>query len=207
VRSPILPLKMYWMGCTDAKPKIALLIVVVLTTRAFSQGPPPAPTVFTNSALGFRYIPPTNMRDLTGIEKQWLQQRAAALGKTNTLTILLALRSGPDDTATDWHSVAIETYSRQKLAGASDRKAMQTMSRWVSGLGSVTAEPTDTQIGSFHFVVLSFDLREGQRTKYARVYTTILKDQILSLAFSANSSEVLNRIVASMKTFEPVARK
>lgn len=170
-----------------------------------AQGPPP--TEFIDAALGFRYTPPANMRDFTSVDRRSAQQKAAARDTTNALTVLLSLRSASDDTAADWHSVGIETYPRQKLGPVSDSDASQTFSRWVAGNGKAIGVPSDVTIGHFHFVVSIFELREGQLVKHARIYTTVCDDRMLSLAFSANSSDVLNSIVVSMKTFEPMEHK
>ena len=44
-------------------------------------------------------------------------------------------------------------------------------------------------------------------TKQACVYTTVRNGKMLSFAFSANSADMLKRIVASMSTFEPIGNK
>jgi hypothetical protein len=41
----------------------------------------------------------------------------------------------------------------------------------------------------------------GQLTRYTRVYTTVRDGQMLSLVFSANSSDALNSVVESMDAF------
>lgn len=97
--------------------RLAFLGCIVLAAGALlnGQGPPPARAEFSDAVLGFRYTPPANLRDFTSMDKQLVQQKAAARGTTNTLTVLLSLRSGSDDTAADWRSVGIETYPREKL--------------------------------------------------------------------------------------------
>ncbi len=182
--------------------RFVILLVVVIAAQAVGQMPPPAPKVFTDAAMGFRYNPPSNMRDLTKNEQQSIQQRAAQTGAKSTMTVLLALRSGPDDTAKDWHSVGIQTYPRDKVPGSTDREAGATFSQWVAGRGAeVTEPPTESGIGGAHFVVLTFQLHEGRLTKYATVYTTVRDGQLLSFAFSADSRSVLDKITDSMKTF------
>lgn len=182
--------------------KTAVFTLIILVAQSFGQGPPPAPSVFTDSALGFRYTPPPNLRDLTEAGKQSIQQRAAAMGKTNTLTLLLSLASGPDDTAADWHSIAIESYPREKVGVVSDTDASRFFSRTVAAVQTETGQPEEMKIGDFHFVVSTFERHEGQLTKHARVYTVVRRGQMLSFAFSANSSDVLNRIVDSMTTLQ-----
>lgn len=176
--------------------------LAIIATQAVGQMPPPAPKVFTNVAMGFRYNPPSDMRDLTKNEQMVIQQHAAQTGAKNTMTLLLALQSGPDDTATDWHSVGIQAYPREKVRGSTERSAEATFSQWVAGRGAGETEPpTESGIGGAHFVVSTFQLHEGRLTKYATVYTTVRDGQMLSFAFSANSRSVLDKITDSMKTF------
>jgi hypothetical protein len=147
------------------------------------------------------------MRDFTEVDKESIQQRAKAMGKTNMLNLLLSLRSGSDDTAPEWHSIGIETYPREKLAIVTDRDACEAFSRSVARGGTETVRPLDVQIGDFHLVVSTFELRERQLIKHARVYTTVRNGQLLSFAFSANSSDVLNKMADSMKTLAPGKHK
>jgi hypothetical protein len=178
----------------------SVALILILTAQGFGQAPSPAPTVFTESTLAFKYIPPPNMYDLTAIDRQAIQKRAAALGTTNTLTLLLSLRFGSDDRAADWRTIGIESYPRAKLGTATDHDAFQKFSRSVAGVGTETTPPTDLQIGEFHFLVSNFELHEGELTKYARIFTTVRNGQLLSFAFSANSLTVLNTITESIKT-------
>ena len=189
--------------------KLAFLGLFLSTSFApvFAQGRPNAPPEFTDSNLGFRYTPPPKMRDLTAIDRQTIRERAAARGTTNTLTLLLSLRSGPDDAAADWHTIGIQTYPREKFGTLSDRDASVKFSHSVAGNAKEVGQPSDITIGDFHFVVSSFELREGQLTKRARIYTTVRKGMMLSLSFSANSSDTLDGIVSSMKTFTPLEIK
>ena len=183
--------------------KLAFLSLFMFTsfTTACAQEPPLAPPEFTDSNLGFRYIPPPKMRDWTAIDRETIRARAAARGTTNTFTLLFSLRSGLDDTAADWRSVGIQTYPRERYRTLSDRDASVKFSRSVAGNTKEVDQPSDVTIGDFHFVVSTFELQDGQLTKRARIYTTIRKGLLLSLAFSANSSNTLDAIVSSMRTF------
>jgi len=42
------------------------------------------------------------------------------------------MSSGPDDKATDWHSLTIETYPRKVVADLDDASAEAKMSAWVA---------------------------------------------------------------------------
>lgn len=184
---------------------VVAAVAILLAAQSPAQGPPLAPPVFTDSTLAFRYTPPPNLYDVTEGGKQSIREPARAMGKTDTLNLLLSLVSGPDDTSSDWRSIAIQTYPREKMArGLTDREASQFFSRTVAGVGSETGHPADVHIGDFDFVFSTFELHEGQLTKHARVYTTVRKGQLLSFAFSANSLDAMNKIVDSIKSVQPV---
>ena len=183
--------------------RTAITIFAALLGEALAQAPPPSPAVFTSPELGFRYIPPSGLRDTTLGDQQWIQRRATELRTTKVLVLLLSLRSGADDTSNDC-TIGMESYPLQKLGAATDQDAIRKLSRWVAGNGTETGEPKDLRIGQSHFAVSTFQLREGSLTKQAHIYTTILRGQVLAIVFSANSAEVLSRIEASIKTFEPL---
>lgn len=187
--------------------KFSSLAVITFGLFAGAQGPSLAPSIFTDSGLDFSYSPPPNMQDDTEATRQSIQQRAAEIHTTDVLTVLLSLSSGPDGTAPNWYRIGIQTYPRERLGNVSDRNACQTFSRWVAGIGQQIGQSADAQISGAHFVVSAFELHEGQLTKVARVYTTVRNRRMLSFAFSANSSDVLNKIAESMKTFEPGRHK
>ncbi len=166
---------------------------------AVDRTPPPAPVLFTDRTLMISFKPPDGLRDVTAYEKAAIQSKAAATGRA-TMNLLLALRSGPDDTLPEWNSVSIESIPRERLGNISERAACQTFARWVAAGGIETAESSDAQIGRFHFSVSFFQVKEGPVTRRAAVYTTIRKGQLLSFAFSANSAELLDRIRDSMRS-------
>jgi hypothetical protein len=192
----------------DFNRKLLFLSVFLFTslTIACVQEPPLAPREFTDSSLGFRYIPPSNirMRDWTAIDRESMRAKAAARGTTNVLTLLLSLRSDLDDTAPDWCSVGIETYPREKYGTLSDDDASMKFSRSVARHAKEVDQPSNVTIGSIHFVVSTFELQEGQLIKRAHVYTTVRRGLLLSLAFSANSLNALDAIVSSVRSFTPI---
>jgi|SRR5208337_594391 len=181
--------------------RTAIFLLIILATQGVAQNPRPA-RLFSDSKLVFRFSPPAHMRDLTEVAKQAIQQRAAALGTSNTFTVLLSLSSGPDDTAADWHSMGIETYPREKLGSLSDRDASRTFSHLVAGAATEIDQAADLHVGGCQFVVSMFELHGDRLTKYARVYTTVRNARMLSFYFSANSPDVLARTAESMKTFK-----
>jgi hypothetical protein len=180
-----------------------ILALVVIRVPASAQSPA-AGSPFTDPELGFRYTPPGELRDFTAVDRESVQKRAAASHTTKVLDVRLSLQSPSEDTAPDWHQIGIETYPREKLDALNDRAAIRKVSRWVAGIGTEVGEPKESKIGKFHFTVSAFELHEGQLVKHASVYTTILKRQVVSFAFSANSQDVLRKIETSINSIEPL---
>jgi hypothetical protein len=54
--------------------RIAIIVLIILVMQVVAQNPPPAP-LFSDSKLVFRFSPPANMRDLTEVDKQSIQQK------------------------------------------------------------------------------------------------------------------------------------
>ena len=181
-----------------------ILALGVLAARVVGQASM-APSPITYPEFGFRYTPPGNLRDFTAFDKESVQQRAAALRATKVLTVVLSLQAASDDNSPDWNKIGIESYPREKLAGLSDRAAIAKMSIWVAGVGTAAGVPKEANIGGFHFTVSAFELREGQLVRHANIYTTILKGQVVSFAFTANSLDVLSQIERSINSIEPLA--
>ena len=182
----------------------ASLFLLFVATQLFAQSATPSPRVFSDAELGFRFSPPPGLVDNTIADEALMKQRAAQLHTAKVFKVRLSLRTNPPDTAPEWCSVGIESYPRDALGDLSDRDAVLKMSRWVAGLGIPSGQVTDLQVGPFRFAVSAFELHEGSLTKRAHIYTTILKGQMFSVAFSANSPEVLARIEKSVSTFAPL---
>ncbi|MGP0017688.1 MAG: hypothetical protein ACLPHP_03890 [Candidatus Sulfotelmatobacter sp.] len=184
-----------------------ILALVVIGSQAYAQAPTTG-APFTYPELGFRYTPPGTLNDFTAADDRYVQERAAALHTTKVLKVRLSLQSSSEDTDQNWHKIGIETYPRANLTGLSDQAAIRKVSRWVAGIGTnEVGEPKEARIGDFHFTISAFELREGHRVKHASVYTTVLKGQVVSFAFSANSPEVVSGIEKSINSIEPVASR
>jgi hypothetical protein len=181
--------------------KKASLFLLFVATQLFAQSATPSPRVFSDAELGIRFSPPLGLVDNTIADESWMEQRAARLHTAKVLKIRLSLRADLPDTAPEWCSVGIESYPRDRLGDLNDRDAVLKMSSWVAGLGRPSGQMTDRQVGPFRFAVSASELHEGSLTKRAHIYTTILKGQMFSVAFSANSPEVLARIEKSISTF------
>ncbi len=186
--------------------KLLLPVLMTLCGQLIAQTITPS-THYKDQELGYEFVPPAGMIDRTSAEKRLIEQRAAQLHTSKVLTLRLALRANVRDTDAEWHSVGIESYPREQFANSNDHDAILKMSRWVAGQGAQSGEISDRGIGGFNFVVSTFELHEGPLIKRARVYTTILKGQLLSIAFSANSPKQLAEIEKSMNTFTGLERR
>jgi hypothetical protein len=80
---------------------------------------PPAPSVFSDSVLGFQYTSPPNLRDLTRPESPLARQ---VTEETNMIegngNYLLSLSSGADETVAAWHGIEIRSYPTAKVGKA-----------------------------------------------------------------------------------------
>ena len=88
--------------------------------------------IYSSSELGFRYAAPAAMRDTTASARAQIEARVAASHRRSSSALLLAMTSGPDDTASDWHSMGIETFARASWPDADDFHAESLMKarRW-----------------------------------------------------------------------------
>ena len=156
---------------------------------------------YENSTLGFHYTPPTGMRDTTSAGQEEIRKRAEARHTAKTLDLLLAMASGPDDTAPDWHAMAIETYPRTAWSNLNDFQAAAKMNVAVAGSrASAVGQTQRLTFSEQNFAVSRFELREGAIVKKAVVYTTVRQGKVLSFAFSGNSPQQVQAMTGSMKT-------
>jgi hypothetical protein len=181
---------------------LLLLISWNLSMSQSTQHPSSAGADYSNATLRFRYMPPAEMRDKTERFRSEIQQRAEAAYSKETLDALLAMSSGPDDLATDWHSLTIQTYPRKAVADLDDASAEAKMSAWVANSKDATALPRSVVLSGQRFAVSLFGVQEGTTTKGAVVWTTIRKDKLLSFAFVANSPEQLKKLTETMKSVQ-----
>jgi hypothetical protein len=177
-------------------------ILIAICSVVQSVTLPVATTIYSNVHLGFRYKPPSEMRDKTQRFRAEIRERAEAAHSKDTLDALLAMSSGIDDKATDWHSLTIETYPRKAVADLDDASAEAKMSAWVAHSKDATALPRSVILSGQSFAVSIFGLQEGTTKKGAVVWTTVRKDKLLSFAFVANSPEQLKRLTESMKSVQ-----
>ena len=185
--------------------KVIFLVVLLLLTEGGIAETKPGQTPssgnpYSNVALGFSYVPPTEMNDETKSGRAEIRARAAARHTSNTLGLLLSMSSGPDATSADWHLLSIETYPRQKFSNLDDISAETNMSAWVAGFSSSTGKPRSVVLAGQSFAVSVFSEQDGAIKKGAVVWTTVRKDKLLSFAFVANSPEQLKRLAETMKS-------
>ncbi len=157
-------------------------------------------SAFSNVALGFSYVPPSEMNDETRSGREEIRARAAARHTANTLNLLLSMSNGGDDRDPKWQSLTIETYPRQKFSDLDDLSAEAKMSAWVAGASSLPGKTRSVILAGQKFEVLVFAEQDGTIRKGAVIWTTIRKDKLLSFAFGANSPEQLKRLAESMKS-------
>jgi hypothetical protein len=185
---------------------IFLAVLFLLTgwsaVTAQSSSPLPSRTGYSNATLGFRYMPPGEMRDKTKRFRMEIQQRAEASHSNDTLDALLAMSSGTDDKTTDWHSLTIETYPRKAVADLDDASAEAKMSAWVANSNDASALARSVVLSGQRFAVSLFGVQEGTTKRGAVVWTTIRKGKLLSFAFVANSPAQLKKLTESMKSVQ-----
>jgi hypothetical protein len=155
---------------------------------------------YSSPELGFRYVTPAAMRDITASAKAQIQERAAALHRISALVVLLAMASGPDDTASDWDSMGIQIFPRAAWSDADDYHAESLMNASVARGGLSVGPSQSVTFSNQKFVVTQFELHEGSLTKHATVYTTVRRGKLLSFDFSGNSVEQVNKMAETMKS-------
>jgi hypothetical protein len=185
--------------------KMGVVLVLFLLARLNAQGTPDSPpslvTGYNNATLGFRYMPPVEMQDRTERSRAEIEPWAESLHSNNILRLLLSMASGADDTATDCHSLSIETYPRKSIEGP-DASAETKMSGWVARSKQPRAAPRSAVISGQSFEVSIYGRDEGSTQKFLVVWTTTRKDKLLSFAFVANSPQQLKKLTESMKSVQ-----
>ena len=179
-----------------------ILFLITWSAGAQQTKSPVAGNVYSNASLAFRYTVPSGLQDKTERFKSQIQEQAGALRTTQTLTVLLAMSSGPNDKDPMWGSLTIETYPRDGVPDADDATAEAKMSAWVAHSKDPRALPRSVVISGQKFSVSVFGLQEGNVRKAAVVWTTVRKHTLLSFAFAANDPEQVKRLTESMKTLE-----
>jgi hypothetical protein len=157
---------------------------------------------YSNVALSFSYLPPGEMLDKTQRVRAEVQARAESSHTKDALEALLAMSSGQDDAATNWHSLTLETYPRNAVADVDDTVAEAKMSAWVAHSQETHPVSRFVVISGQSFAVSIFGVQEGPIKKGAVVWTTIRKGKLLSFAFVANSPQQLMKLAETMKTVE-----
>jgi hypothetical protein len=183
------------------------LVFFVLSACVFvvsqSNNPPGlVDGILSDPELGFRYTPPPKMFDETDAARESVRSRAAALNSHSVFDVILSMGSG-DDTDPDWIAVGIEAFARSNLSGLDDMAAAARINVLAAGArASLIGTPQQATFAGKQFVVSDFEQKEPPLTKRARLYTTIVGSKFLSIAFSANQDENVQRIAKTMATLE-----
>jgi hypothetical protein len=182
---------------------ILLSIAWVAASAQVKRDPPGGlGTGYSSATLGFRYTPPSEMLNKTELLRNEIQLKAEASNAKNKLDALLAMSSGLNDAAPDWHSLTIETYPRDSVADPDDTSAEAKMSTWVAGISGSPGKPRTIVLSGQSFLVYVIGEQEGTLKKGAVIWTTIRKGKLLSFAFVANSPEQLKALAETMKTVQ-----
>jgi hypothetical protein len=186
--------------------RLILQEVLVLFAVLIAHAQDPALGVLTsdgymNSVLGFRYTPPSSLTlDQTSTLRDDMQKRAAAAHRTSSSAVLLRLVSGPEDTAPDWASLYVATFSRASWPDVDDFHAETRMNASMARGGLPVGDNKSVTFSNVAFVCTQFKMQEGSITKHASVYTTIRREKLLTFAFTGNSADDVNKIADSMKS-------
>lgn len=185
--------------------KIGLSLCLLLSAISLAQAGPEIGqdrSVYTNTVLGFRYVPPSAMQDETKTARANVQADASQSRSGKALDLLLALASGSDDTSPSWQTITVESYPRQALSNLDDTAAVAKMSGWVLGLARPVPPTKMTVLSGQSFSVSVFGYQEGMIRRGAIVWTTIRKGSLLSFVFAGNSPEQIKAITETMKSLQ-----
>jgi hypothetical protein len=180
-----------------------ILLTLVSWAAATAQGQyyqTPADAGYSNAALGFHYLPPSEMLDVTESAEADIRKRAETTHSDNSLGMLLAMWSGSDQKAPGWRALTIETYPRKAFFDLDDAAAKAKLSAWVMGFSEAAALPKPVVLSGQSFTVSVFEKQERGMKKAAVVWTTIRRGKLVAFAFRANSPEQLKAIAESMKS-------
>jgi hypothetical protein len=152
--------------------------------------------------LGFRYTPPTGMKDVTSPSSREARSHAASY-TGNTLKLLLDLSSGGDDTVPDWHHVWIFTLPRAVWSTMTEPAAEGKMNSVAAGpRATAVGQPQSTAIAEHSFVVSEFEQKEPPLVKHAKIFTTVCKGQLVAFALVSNSEAQVSDMENSLKTLD-----
>src|SRR5712691_1489085 len=125
----------------------ALLVMIALGTAAGQTERHPqsdSPKSYSNASLGFRYTPPSGLRDQTKFLMSQIQKEEGSAGTANVHRVLLALFSTEEGEDPSWRSLTIETYPRSAISAPDDASAEAKMSAWLAH--SEDANPSSNKL-------------------------------------------------------------
>jgi hypothetical protein len=186
---------------------IALLLLLVASTGVSQVGDiarahKAEGSSYTNDDLGFSYIPPSGLRDLT--EAAEADDRANRRNGKVQFKLLVLMSSGPDDQTADWVTVGITTLPRGRDKDKGDDLTAGFFTNHSLGQG-VTTRREIVKFAGQDFSSTHFQKSMPPTVKYAIVYTVVRKEKFLSFFFSGNDRATVQRLAKSMETlkFQP----
>lgn len=162
---------------------------------------------YTNGDLGFSYMPPSGLRDLTDAAKA--NNAANRHDGEIQFKPLILMSSGPDDQAPDWVTVGITTFPRGRDKDKSDDVTAGFITNHSVGAGvlggGATTKREIVKIARRDFSVSYVEKKAPGLAKYAIVYTIVRKEKFLTFFFAGNEREKVQRLAKSLDTlkFQP----
>jgi len=159
---------------------------------------------YTNGDLGFSYMPPSGLRDLTDAAKA--NDAVNRHDGEVQFKPLILMSSGPDDQAPDWVTVGITTFPRGRDKDKGDDVTAGFITNRSVGAGvlggGVTTKREVVKITGRDFSVSYVEKKAPPLTKYAIVYTLVRKEKFLTFFFSGNNRDTVHRLAKSMDTLK-----
>lgn len=175
----------------------ASLFVLSAQTKVGSAGT----QLYSDDDLSFHYARPSGMQDESESTRERMRAAAAERRSGRSLTLILALTNGQDESSPSWASLTIQTFPRSAVRDADDLIAERKMNAWVADL-RLTTDVRQVVLSGQQFAVSAFGAQQGNLRRGVLVWTTVRKGKLLSFAFAANSPEQLEKLTESMKTLE-----
>ncbi|MGZ4814586.1 MAG: hypothetical protein ACXVZV_04210 [Terriglobales bacterium] len=175
-----------------------VIVFLLLATAAVGQMRPGVDQngVYQNGELGFSFVPPSGMRDVTAKAAD-----PSAAKDPNAIQLVFFALSGPNSNELDWRAFAVQSFPRSRVSAGSDFEAETRLARTVIGNSATeTDPPKKVTIGDRTYALSQFQRVHGAVTEYSNVYTTMVRDQMVAFVFNANSLANLDDMGKVLKT-------
>ncbi len=152
--------------------------------------------------LGLRYTPPAGLTDKTTPASKRFREHAASY-TAKAAELILDMSSDDGDSSVEWHQVWMFVFPRAQLSNLDDAGAEAKMNAALAGPRSTsTGRPQAAVLAGRTFLVSEFEQKEPPLTKHAKIFTTICKTQLVSIAFVSNSEEQVKRMEGSLSSLD-----